>query len=409
MLTSPMKYVPLPITRIETGKPLPVHVWDAKGNLLLRKGQTIDSEQHREVLTAHQACLTEGDYRAWVRSYDRLVYDLLRDNVSIQQIARATMPDTILDVDYVVGHDVSGGWLDLQAVLGGILVQGETAQNPLERLEGVQKRATQLLDEDADDCLFSMFQALAELSLGYCATHALLVAAACELTARKMDMAAVVRPVLFRAALTMNISMAEEQNTLARQTVKPDTAQRQLIKDHASKSAAILRGFGIANSDLIDIVGLHHDRDESRGLARNLECRRILRMADEFVAGIAARSSRPGLSAIGAARKTVIGSVGEEARVGAAMTAALGFYPPGTYVRLVNGEIAVSARRSTAANMPLVVTIINAQGAALGTYIARNTRDKAFAVHSPVGPDSVKLRVNAPRVFKALQKLPNIS
>ena len=56
----------------------------------------------------------------------------------------------------------------------------------------------------------------------------------------------------------------------------------------------------------------------------------------------------------------------------------------------------------------LVVTIISAQGAALGTYIARNTRDKTFAVHSPVGPDSVKLRVNAPRVFKALQKLPNL-
>ncbi len=27
-----MKYVPLPIKRVETGKPLPVPVWDAKGN-----------------------------------------------------------------------------------------------------------------------------------------------------------------------------------------------------------------------------------------------------------------------------------------------------------------------------------------------------------------------------------------
>ena len=45
---------------------------------------------------------------------------------------------------------------------------------------------------------------------------------------------------------------------------------------------------------------------------------------------------------------------------------------------------------------------------ALGTYLARNTREKAFAIHSPVGPDSVKIRVNAGRVFKALQKLPNM-
>lgn len=400
-----MKYVPLPITRIETGKPLPVPVWDAKGNLLLRKGQTISNDQHREVLLAHQACLTEGDYRAWVRSYDRLVYELLRENVSIQQIARATMPDTILDVDYIVGHDVSGGWLDMQAVLSGILVQGAAAHSPLERLEGVQTRATHLLEADADDCLFSLFQALADLSLGYCATHALLVAAACELTARKLDLAEVVRPVLFRAALTMNISMAVEQNTLARQNVKPDTGQRQLIKDHPGKSATILRGYGVANEDLLEIVSLHHDRDESRGLKRNLALRRILRLADEFVAGIAARSSRAGMSALGAAKKTVLGAVGEDAHVGAALTAALGFYPPGTYVRLANGEIAVSARRGTAANMPLVVTIINAQGVALGTYVARNTHDKSFGIQAPVGPDNIKISVNAERVFKAIQKL----
>ena len=91
--------------------------------------------------------------------------------------------------------------------------------------------------------------------------------------------------------------------------------------------------------------------------------------------------------------------------MGAALTAALGFYPPGTYVRLVNGEIAVSARRGTAANMPLVVTIINAQGVALGTYVARNKHDKSFGIQAPVGPDSIKISVNAERVFKAIQKL----
>ena len=45
------------------------------------------------------------------------MYDLIRENVSTQEIARSTMPGTILDVDYIVGHDVSGGWLDQQAVL----------------------------------------------------------------------------------------------------------------------------------------------------------------------------------------------------------------------------------------------------------------------------------------------------
>ena len=32
----------------------------------------------REALQAHQACAIEADYKAWQRSYDRLIYTLLR-------------------------------------------------------------------------------------------------------------------------------------------------------------------------------------------------------------------------------------------------------------------------------------------------------------------------------------------
>ncbi|MBK9572304.1 MAG: hypothetical protein IPO43_06025 [Rhodoferax sp.] len=83
-----MIYVPIPIERIAFGKPLPVNVWDSKGNLLLRKGQAIRSEQHREALRAHQACAIEADYKAWQRSYDRLVYTLLREGASVRKLPR---------------------------------------------------------------------------------------------------------------------------------------------------------------------------------------------------------------------------------------------------------------------------------------------------------------------------------
>ena len=45
-----MKYFPIPVAMLEIGKPLPVDVWSASGNLLLRKGQPVLSEQHREKL-----------------------------------------------------------------------------------------------------------------------------------------------------------------------------------------------------------------------------------------------------------------------------------------------------------------------------------------------------------------------
>ena len=162
-----MKYFPIPVALLEIGKPLPVDVWSSTGNLLLRKGQPVVSEQHREKLHAHNASSTLADAMAWQRSYERMVHAMLRGGVEMQEISRASMPSEIRETDYVVGESVSGGWLDLQEVLRGILYQGGLAINPLRRLAGIEKKATELLKTDPDDSLFCLFQALADDSLGY--------------------------------------------------------------------------------------------------------------------------------------------------------------------------------------------------------------------------------------------------
>ena len=398
-----MIYVSVPISRIEILRPLPINIWDAKGNLLLRKGQSILSEHHREHLEAHGACATQPDYKAWVSSYDRLIYNLLRDGVSIQEIAKATMPQDILELDYMVGEDITGGWTDVQAVWGTVLHSGANAKNPLGRLDGVQKRAMELLNKDADASLFSLFQALADKTLGYCATHALLCAVVCELTARKLELDVFVRPTLVQAALTMNISMAKLQDTLVTQPTPPDAEQRQWIQDHPVLSETILRGFGVVNVDLLDIVSLHRDRDETKGQERNRECRRILHLADVLIGKMAPRANRPSLSALGAAKSNIVGALDEDARVGKAMTTAIGFYPPGTYVMLANGEKAVSVKKGATVNTPLVVSIANAQGLPLGIYVLRDTREKPFAIQSPVTADNVKISLG--RVQKAMMKV----
>ena len=63
-----MKYVPIPVAMLAVGKPLPVDVWSAAGQLLLRKGQPVISEEHREKLLD----VIEHD----VRRLDRLVSDI---------------------------------------------------------------------------------------------------------------------------------------------------------------------------------------------------------------------------------------------------------------------------------------------------------------------------------------------
>ena len=395
-----MRYVPLPIHMIELGKPIPIDVWAPSGKLLLKRGQTIISEQHKEVLHAHQASTTASDANAWQKSYERTIRAMLKDGVDTKIIARTYMPAEIWESDYGSGREASASWMDLREILLGLLYQGPTASSPLARLEGIELRALDLLDNDPEECLFVLFQALADLTLGYSATHALLSAVVCELTTEKLGLPECARRVLFRSALTMNIGMARAQGTLAQQHSAPNEDQRKLIKDHPPMSFEILQSYGVEDEDHLDIVHWHHELNESSGLERNLMNRRILRMADSFVAKMAPRKTRQAMSPLGAAKSLFLASGSDAEKIGSAMASAIGFYPPGTYVQLANGEKAVSVARGLRATHPHVLSIINAAGMPLSTYLYRDTADAQFAIRSPVNAESIKVKVSLDKAMR---------
>lgn len=401
-----MKYVSIPVAMLELGKPLPVDVWSASGQLLLRKGQPVTSEAHRQKLQAHAASSTATDALAWQRSYERMVHTMLRDGVDVQTISRAPMPSEIRESDYVVGASVNGGWLDLQEMLRGILYQGGLAINPLSRLAGIRDHALGLLHADPDDSLFCLFQALADDSLGYSATHALLCLVACELTAQKIALDTRLRCVLVDAALTMNIGMARDQDSLSRQQSQPNDWQRTLIQDHPEISVDILKGFGVDDTDWLDVVRWHHKPMESDAQTETVLLRRILHLADSFVAKAAARKTRAAQAPVKAVKSMVLGAQTDGLGIASAMAQAVGFYPPGSYVRLVNGETAVSVQRGERANTPWVVSILDKEGIALGNYVTRDTRQMPQSIQSPVGFESIKVQVSLDKVRKLRSVLP---
>lgn len=401
-----MKYVSIPVAMLEVGKPLPVDVWSASGQLLLRKGQSVTSEEHRQKLHAHNASSTPADALAWQRSYERMVHTMLREGVDVQVIARAPMPSEIRESDYVVGANVNGGWLDLQEMLRGILYQGGLAINPLNRLAGIRDHALSLLQADPDDSLFCLFQALADDSLGYSATHALLCLVVCELTAQKINLDARSRRVLVDAALTMNIGMARDQDSLSRQQSQPNTWQRTLIQDHPEISVGILKGFGVEDADWLDVVRWHHKPLASDAQAETVLLRRILHLADSFVAKAAARKTRAAQAPVKAVKAMVLGAEKDGLGIASAMAQAVGFYPPGSYVRLLNGETAVSVQRGERANTPWVVGILDDKGIALGNYVTRDTRQTPYSIQNPVGFELIKVRVSLDKVRKLRSVLP---
>lgn len=396
-----MKYVPIPVALLEIGKPLPVDIWSANGQLLLRKGQPITSEDHREKLHAHNASSTPADAQAWQRSYERMVHAMLNAGADVQAISRASMPSEIRASDYVVGEQLNGGWLDLQEVLRGILYQGGLAINPLERLVGLEKKALALLAADTDDSLFCLFQALADATQGYSATHALLCAVVCHLTAHKLALAKPQQQALFTAALLMNIGMARDQDSLARQNTAPSAWQRTLIQEHPEKSVTILQGFGIDDPEVLDIVRWHHAPDAPQGLPETLMARRVLAMADSFVAKMAGRKTRVSLSPLKAVKSMVMGAEGVTQGIASAMAQAAGFYPPGTYVKLANGETALSVQRGERANTPWVLPILDKDGVAIAKHLCKQTTTPATTIAAAVPAESMRVTLSLDKVRKA--------
>ena len=402
-----MEYVPVPVDLLEIGKNIPVDLWDKTGKLLLRRGHSLTSEQHRQMLVAHQASMTESDALAWTRGYERMLQAMLREGSSAEEMSRLTMPGEISERDYLDEPDAPlGGWLDLRERLQVLLYQGHGAENAARQIDGMHTKALEMLADEPDQCLFVLFQALADPALGYCATHALLSAVVCELTAIKLGIARAARKSLFRATLLMNIGMARAQDMLSTQSGIPSESQRMLIREHPQLSVEILRMLGFEDPEMFDIVMWHHDPDSGGALTANRQSRHLLRVVDIFVAKLAARKTRLAMSPLGAAKSMVLDTSADAPVLASAVATAVGFYPPGTYVQLVNGEKAVVVARGTRAHEVQVVSVVTPGGMPLAPYQFRDARESRYTVRAPVNAEKIKVQVSFERAYKAFADRP---
>jgi hypothetical protein len=72
----------------------------------------------------------------------------------------------------------------------------------------------------------------------------------------------------------------------------------------------------------------------------------------------------------------------------------LGLYPPGTYVELVRGDVAVVVKSSRRPNEPWVATVVNRHGEPVLEPRVSTTQDELTMVKGGVAGSAVKVRVN---------------
>lgn len=395
--------VSLPLDLLELRTPVPFNIRDPKGVLLLRKGEEIRNEQHREFLLQHTPMVDQDDLKAWTFRYTTEIDRMVRGNESLSKIAGVTRPVDLDELENERNQSAAEALPDMQATLSKLLHQTTHANDFVTRLLDVEKRLDRLLRNKQDDCLFVLVQLLMDRAVSYSATHALLCAVVCRIVAPTLSLTQGEQTALFHAALTMNIGMGRLHDAMSRQERVPSKDQQDDIYQHPQIGVAWLRSQGVGDALWLQYVAEHHETPHGDGYPagkRDVSVAvQLLHMADVFVARISPRRERPGLLSSQAARDVYLGPEGQPNQVGAAFVKALGVYIPGSYVRLASGEVAVVVRRGRRANTPVVFAIIGRQGLPLGEPALRDTSERSHEVKGSVSADEVKVRVNLPKLL----------
>lgn len=395
--------VPLPLEQIEIDVPVPVSLWDGRGRLLLRGGETVRSERERAVLCLHGPHVRAADYKAWTYGYTTRLDQLVRADRSLHDLARVRLPaDFRPPAPAAAGEDDPvQAWPDLHSTVTLMQRQSNGLSDLLQRLDTAEQRMRRLLDSQPDRSLFMLTQMLQDPQVGYCAAHALASAAASLLVARALLIGDEEQRALLRAALTMNIGISRFMDDLRRPSGDVTPAQLRAVQEHPLRGMLLLHRLGVTDPLWLELVRDHHEMPDGSGYPAGKHLQQalpqnLLRLADIMFEHIGLGREPGGSTPLSTApaRRLLLDDQGRPNPLGAAFLRTLGLYLPGTFVQLASGETAIVVRRGAKATTPRVLTLVNRQGLPLGEPVSRDCAEPGCEVVAAVPAQAVKVLVS---------------
>ncbi len=389
-----MKLVPISADYLTLAEPLPFGLRDASGRLLLAGGLVIGDAKLMAEITAQPLFADEIESQAWQRRRAAAMDAAIRQGASLRVVA-AARPEAAREAQ-ATNLSLAEQWQELVSQLDAALRDVRAETDWRSRLLGVHGRARQLFLRRPDASLYHLVYEAGQSTPKYSSHHALMSMAMCEQAAALLSWPQPWIDSLGRAALVMNVAVMRLQDQLAMTQLPVSAPMRATLDAHAEAGAQMLEAGGLADTLCLAVVRLHHEAGDAERplleLAPERQLARLLRRVDIFSAKISRRATRAPASPVLAAREACLGANGKPDEVGSALLRAVGLYPPGSFVELVNGEMGIVLARGRRANLPYVATLVSSGGTPLGEPALRDTLDRRYAVKSAVPPGAVKVR-----------------
>jgi len=348
---------------IQVGQPLPWAVFDTSGKLLLREGYVIATETQLDRLI-EQGMFVEDDSRG-------KKFHVVQGDTEPPSVYRL-LTDARTQLAYIAQNFKSAGF-------------------------EARPRATDITQLIKEACNVNKDVALAMVQLkqegSYAIRHLVDTAVVSCIIGKAMQMPDTELDTMIKAAMTMNLGMIEAQDKINSFGNELTPALQAAIQNHPKKSVELLRQLGIDDEVWLEMVLQHHETEDGSGYPRGLKGDQTLRgakiiaLADRYCARICKRETRPTTLANIALREMFMerGQTVDPV-IAAYFVREVGIYPPGTVVKLTNGETGIVSKAGDAAASPWVHSLIGPRGAPLSFPIRRKTSESLYNVHDVLDP-----------------------
>ena len=351
------------------GVPLPWDVYDEVGQLLLRQGFVIEQPKQLDSL------LERG---------------MFVDGANVRAPSQAP-------VLAAQRYEPFGLWDDLILRLGQLLRNYDSGRDIPLQIMAIASLIRVLTEQSKDAALAAMI--LLQEQGRYSLVHCLHAALLSDIVATRLGWDQDRRASVVCAALTMNISTVDTQQRLAEQTEPLTPDQRIDIRAHPKLSTDILCQLGVRDQVWLRAVQDHHETPLGNGYPNGTkevgEEATLLRTTDVFSAKVSPRKNRKQMNGAQAARVlfTDPGMTTANPFI-AVLIKEVGIYPPGSLVKLANGETGIVFKRAGNAHTPVVLSLTNSRGTPELKPIRRDTSRQEFKILSIIPRDNLNLRIN---------------
>jgi len=342
---------------IVLGKPVAMDLFDSKRKVILRSGYAIESEKRLKDLILsglfYEGHLALGAY------------------TDMEEEIRKSPPFELIEKTRT----------QLRILLNNI----ETIEGFQSEIMGLSEQIQMIYEKDADAAISTIF---GKKDREYGIAHSIDSAFLCEVIAKRLHDAPKKRRSLIAAALTMNVGMLELQAELFFQAEPLTETQKESLEHHQHTSVEILNHCGVTDEIWLNTILQHHEYLDGSGYPKGLEAEeitpfsRILTIADIYSAKVSNRGYRETILPNTGLREIFLGARGQavDPELVKILVKDLGVYPPGTFVRLTNGEIAIVTHRGKEAHEPVVRSVKRRTGMPFPKPIKRDCASEDFSI-----------------------------